>query len=118
MKISDIQRKTVSIAEAFNLSCLERGKISDHLKKIFGYDPHGLPENFILVYVDSSDFQGLWNKYCAYLTEVNYPFDLKGKVKPLKTEMADINCVRAVHSRRDKNIYLYHLFINMPQRSA
>ena len=26
---------------------LDRGVISKHLEKIFGYDPHGLPENFI-----------------------------------------------------------------------
>jgi small GTP-binding protein len=116
LKISDIERKTVSIAEAFNLSYLDRNNISNHLKKIFGYDPHGLLENFILVYVDNADFEGLWKKYCAYLMEVKYPFDLLGNVQTGETKMAEINCARTAHSRQGKKTYLYHVFINMPQK--
>jgi hypothetical protein len=113
LKIDDEKGKSIAVGEAFNLSYLNRANISNHLKKIFGYDPHGLPENFILVYAESKDFAGLWKKYCAYLTEVNYPFALVGKVERLETKMAEINCARTVHLRRDKRTCLYHLFINM-----
>ncbi len=114
LKISDVERKTVSIAEALNLSCLDRTIISEHLEKIFGYDPHGLPENFILVYVESNDFGGLWDKYRAYLPGVKFPFPLSGAVEPLETKTAGLNCARTVHFREGKKTHLYHLFIKMP----
>lgn len=117
LKIDDADGKSIAVGEAFNLSYLDRNNISNHLKKIFGYDPHGLPENFILVYVDSKDFPGLWKKYCAYLPEVNYPFDLMGSVQTGETKMIEVKCARTAHLRRDKKTYLYHLFINMEQRS-
>jgi hypothetical protein len=118
LKIDDANGKSIAIGEAFNLSYLDRNNISNHLKKIFGYDPHGLPENFILVYVDSKDFLGLWKKYCAYLPKVNYPFDMVGKVQTGETKMAEVKCARTAHSREGEKTYLYHLFIKMPQRSA
>jgi small GTP-binding protein len=118
LKIDDEKGKALAVCEAFNLSSLDRTTISRHLQKIFGYDANGLPEDFILVYADSKNFEGLWKKYCAYLAEVDYPFALLGKVEQLETHMAEINCARTVHSRRDKQTSLYHVFINMEKIKA
>jgi internalin A len=118
LKISDMERQTVSIAEAFNLSCLDRTKISEHVEKIFGYDPHGLPENYILVYVESDEFPVLWDRYRAYLREVKFPFPLSGGVEPVETKMTDIRCARTVHSRNKKTTSLFHFFIKMKVKKS
>ncbi len=116
MKINDPTGETLGIAEAFNLSCLDRNVISKHLKKIFGYDPHGLQENFILVYVESKSFKELWGKYFVYLDKVDYPFKLKGKQELMETELAELKCARTIHDRQGKETTLYHLFVHMPVR--
>ncbi len=118
LKIDTPGGKTSAIAEAFLLSYLNRNVISSHLEKIFGYDPHGLHENFILVYVRSKNFGGLWKKYVAYLKDVEYPFSLKGQPEPQETKSADIKSVRTTHSRHGTAISLTHLFINMPERTT
>ncbi|MCP4151664.1 MAG: hypothetical protein GY757_28230 [bacterium] len=114
LKVDDMDGKTIGIAEAFNLYGMDRTVISKHLKKIFGYDVHGLPENFILVYVETDDLKKLWKKYCEYLPEVDYPCKLIGKIEPVTTGMTDILCVRTNHSRHAGETSIYHLFINMP----
>ncbi len=116
LKFDDLKGKTISIGEAFSLSYFGRDRVSQHLKRIFSYDIHGLPENFILVYVDSRHFEKLWEKYCAYLEEVDYPFALAGKMEVLNTGYAGIKCSRTAHVREGKRNYLYHLFIHMPQK--
>ncbi len=115
--IAEPNGKTAAVVEAFNLSCLDRTVISGHLEKIFGYDIHGLRENFILVYVGAPDFADLWRKYTDYLTDVlkgvDFPYPLTGDVEPVETGKADIKCACTVHRRSDEETRLYHLFINM-----
>ena len=70
-----------------------------------------------MVYVTCKDFAALWKKYLDYLPEVDYPFDLVGKVVPRETDMAEIKCVYTEHRRSNEATRLYHLFINMPELS-
>ncbi len=114
LKIDNAEGKTLAIGEAFMLSCLDRTVISSHLEKIFGYDPNGLLENFILVYVESKNFEKLWKKYLAHLKKVEYPCPLEGKPELPGTGFTAMRSARTTHLRQGKKTYLYHLFINMP----
>ena len=106
-----------SVIEAFNLRSLDRNVIDSHLIKLFGYDPSGLEHNYIIVYSEAEDLLGLWQKYLKHLPKVDFKYKLKGSAQEEETKFTDIKVARACHMREGKEIYVYHLFVNMAHSS-
>ena len=96
-----------------NLKGLHRGMINNHFKKIFDYDAHGLENNFLIVYVESADFYGLWQDYLSCLPEVGLKYKLIGDPLEQDTPYADIKLARTLHERHNRETGVYHLFVNM-----
>jgi len=103
----------VSIIEAFNLPGMARSVIADHFQRIFKYDPSGLQNNYILVYVDNADFGKLWEEYLKFLPEVKIKYELQGAPMVEDTRKTDIRLARTIHNRHNHETTVYHLFINM-----
>lgn len=102
-----------SIIEAFILKGFNRNIIDTHLKKLFGYDPNGLERNFVMVYSEAPDFLGLWRKYLAHLTEIDFKYKQIEAPQQEKTKFSDIKLARTQHLREGELIEVYHMFINM-----
>jgi small GTP-binding protein len=104
--------------EAFNLASRDTNVITGHLTKLFNYDVNGLPQNFILVYCEAKDFQGLWQKYLDYIPEIDFGDQpLVGKIYPEKSGYNHIKLARAVHRQTGETTQVYHLFINLSPRN-
>ncbi|MGE5340440.1 MAG: leucine-rich repeat domain-containing protein [Candidatus Omnitrophota bacterium] len=116
MEIRSEEGKPLAILEAFNLEGFKRDVIERHVQKIFSYDENGLPENVILVYVESADFNGLWQKYVHFLSQLQYPYPLTGEIEEHRTDLTEIKCARTRHLRNGGETALLHLFVNLFER--
>ncbi len=107
-------RQTAAV-EAFILESCNKKVIDDHLTRIFYYDPHGGPENVILVYSQAKNFSGLWQKYLDYLEENNWNPLYQKIAGPhtSETPWAEIKRAQTTHLREEKKTTLHHIFINM-----
>lgn len=117
IKVDTPKRETEAIIEAFNLKYLDRTVINEHLKKCFGYDPNGLDRNFILVYAESHDFLRLWRKYLAHLRTIEYPYELVEVTEEPVSRYSEIKVARARHLRQGQTTDLFHIFINLYNRT-
>lgn len=106
-----------AICEAFRLQGLDRHVIDSHLKKLFSYDACGVKENFIIVYAETDDLLGLWEKYLKRIPEIDFECRLHGKVEEEPVEYANIKLARARHVIEGIFCDVYHLFVKMPVRS-
>jgi hypothetical protein len=88
--------------------------IDSHLKKLFSYDPAGVKENFIIVYAETDDLSGLWEKYLQHILEINFECPLHGKVEEESSDYANIKLTRAQHIIERTLCDVFHLFIKMP----
>ncbi len=116
IKIENINRLTIGIFEGFNLSYLDKITISSHLKKIFNYDANGLKENYIVIYVDSSNFIELWSKYLNYIKDINFNYPLVSEVKDvseLYNPGSEMKICLSQHERNGEKCRLFHIFVNM-----
>ncbi|MDA2480181.1 hypothetical protein ACS2TZ_27140 [Bacillus cereus group sp. Bce025] len=102
-----------SIIEALNLDSLKKDYLELHLEKIFGYDTSGLKYNFIVVYSTSKRFSEFWNRYVAHIKEYKYPHSLKEYQEVSGYDYTNIRVGKTVHIRNDKEIYLYHIVIDL-----
>ncbi|MGE5343171.1 MAG: COR domain-containing protein [Candidatus Omnitrophota bacterium] len=116
MEIRSDKGEPIAILEAFNLEGFHRDVIERHVKKIFSYDENGLPENVILVYGESADFNGLWQKYVHFLSQLQYPYPLTGEIEEQRTDLTEIKCARTRHLRNGNETALLHLFVNLFER--
>ena len=116
IKIENEENEPISICEAFILKALSKKVISEHLIKLFGYDPNGLKRNYILVYSDANKFEPLWKRYLSYIEMVDYPFVLKGAPRDLShkySPYSEIKVGLAYHSRSGGLVEVLHIFVNM-----
>jgi internalin A len=107
-----------AICEAFRLKGFDGHVIDSHLKKLFSYDPAGVKENFIIVYAETDDFSGLWEKYLQHIPEIDFECPLHGEVEEESLDYANIKLARAQHVREKIYCDFYHLFVKMPQSAA
>jgi hypothetical protein len=118
---SDEQNHNISAMECFRLSYVPAqiesdSEIKNHLTKIFRNEPLGLSPLFILVYCETKSFSETWEKYLAYVNEINFKsYQLQGLEKniSLNPERANIKVAKAQHTRETSVINIYHVFINM-----
>jgi hypothetical protein len=86
-----------------------------HLTKLFGYDPNGLVQNFIIVYSEATDFLDLWKKYLDHLPKIDFKYKMAKSPEEEKTAFAEIKLARTRHLREGELTDVYHLFVNMKQ---
>jgi hypothetical protein len=116
IKIENLEKESEALIEAFNLKGYDRRVIDSHLTKLFGYDPNGLVRNFIIVYSESPDFSGLWQKYLNHLPEIEFKYKLderQGGPQEEKTGFIEIKLARTRHQRQGELTEVCHIFINM-----
>lgn len=113
IKVENQDRETESIIEAFNLKNLNRRKINSHLQKLFGYDPSGLPRNYLVVYAGADDFYGLWAKYLRHLGMIKKEFQITQGPEEEVLLNAGVRLARTRHALAGKEVEVKHLFVKM-----
>lgn len=111
--VKDKKAFPYAIIEALNLKSLDTAYIITHIDKIFTYDTTGFNYNFILVYANVKNFGKFWKNYIDFVSKHNYKykFELIEDVKAYN--YADIKLAKAKHIRNEKEVFLYHLGINL-----
>jgi len=102
----------VAIIEGVNLSSVSQKYISDHIDKIFKYDTIGNKFNFLISYVEVTDFQMFWNKYVSYISNYNYPCEKVAVIHP-KQQFSELRTAIAVLKRNGMSTLLYHIAVHM-----
>ena len=114
IKIEDETGETIAIYEAFNLKYFDRTVIKNHITKIFNYDANGLSENYIVIYCNNN-FMENWNKYNKYIPNIKYEYRMIDftDISENNDIPANIKIGIAKHERNDKQIRIYHLFVEL-----
>lgn len=105
-----------NIIEAFRLSVFDRTIIHDHIYKLINsYDTLGNPRNYIIVYAESPNFSDLWEKYKKYISENLDSFHGSFFYENSHefTDKADIKTAILKYERNEKQLDIFHIFINM-----
>jgi small GTP-binding protein len=113
IKIEERPGVLKSIIEAFILRNLEKKIIDDHLIRLIEcYNVNGLPENYIIVYVEADKFYVLWENYLNHIsTEVpGYPCQIE--------RISDVNyntikVAKATYVVNEQETFIYHIFIKI-----
>ncbi|GEM_PF-2630822 len=121
--IRDKEGTPLSILEALRVksSGLKNKLIGDHIIRILRkYDTVGHPVAFLIIYAESQNFIRLWKNYITYLENLNNNDEFKDANCPILSvnesgisDKADIKIGITKHKREEKEMTLYHLFINM-----
>jgi hypothetical protein len=93
--VADEMNHHISAMECFRLKYVPAqnegdSEITEHLTKLFRYEPLGLSPLFILVYCETKSFVKTWEKYLNYIDKIDFS-----------------------HIRETNVINVYHVFINM-----
>ena len=68
----------------------------------------------ILIYSSAQKFDELWKKYCGYIKEVNYPYDLIQSNKLDSYNIfPEIRLTETIHLREGIEVSLFHMMVNM-----
>ncbi|QJW90876.1 hypothetical protein HNV11_16575 [Spirosoma taeanense] len=116
IKIENKNGLTISIFEGLNLTYLDRNKIHSHIEKIFNYDTNGLESNYIVVYVDNSDFSNIWLKYQEAAVMAKCKFPLTGTFEDLSDSYsygAHFKVGRTNYDVNGQSNSVYHLFLDL-----
>jgi Leucine-rich repeat (LRR) protein len=128
--IRDKEGTPLSILEALRVksSGMKNKLISDHVIRILRkYDTVGHPVAFLIIYAESQNFIRLWKNYITYLENLNNNEEYKDADCPVMSinestisDKADIKIGVSKHKREEKEVTLYHLFVNMyvPQKET
>jgi len=106
-----------TIIETFQLkSCGSNNKtVSNHINKLLNrYDTSGNKENFIVIFSKAVDFDKLWKNYVKYID--NLKIVDKNAIVLIEDndfQKSDIRIAKNIIFRKNKELELYHLFVNM-----
>lgn len=93
-----------------------RSIITSHLTKIFQNEPLGLSPLFIIIYCETKSFSETWKKYLSYCEEINftkYHLNSLNDISNHSLTVANLKIAKALHTREESQITIYHIFINM-----
>ncbi len=109
-----ITSPTYTIIEALNLNSVNSTILNSHIKKLEdNYDPIGLKEKYLLVYVDiKSDFVKFCVKYYNHIEKHKFEFE-KIYIKELPRDTTDIRVYQTVHSRHEMEVKIFHVLVKM-----
>jgi len=115
--VKNSENSDISIIEAMNLDGLKTQSITEHiLKLIQKYDRNGLPENYMVIYCDSDNFNDLWNDYKTTVSKINYGENhIIGSVEDISESVSalEIKMAKTIHQRHAAQQTIYHVFVNM-----
>lgn len=109
--------------EALNLNSIKIEYLNNHIKKLEdNYDPEGLKEKYLLVYVDIRDgFDKFCKKYNTHIDKHSFVFE-KTDIKEIPTEeitdtketITNIKVYQTSHLRESVDVKLLHILVKMP----
>ena len=118
IKIESKEGATIGIFEGMNLSSVNSEKITTHFNKLFGYDPNGLSENYLVTYSDSKNFLSFYTRYSKFIHKINSKYEL---IKPfedishLHSHGNEIRVGLTTYLRQKRLSRIYHIFVNLHQ---
>lgn len=101
-----------TITEALIINSLDQAYIKLHIDKLFKYDTSGLERNFILIYSEAKNFQGLWEKYVEFIKNHTYEYQFID-FEVVNNKFADLKIGKTSHLRNGKKVFLYHFMLNL-----
>jgi hypothetical protein len=115
IKVEDQKGRPVSIIEAMKLDSCKTTVIDSHIMKLLrNYDCSGLKENYILVYGEVTDFEGLCKKYRDHLKHIDYDtYSLLGEIEKVETGFNKLTAYRARHRCNEGETVLNHIMVEM-----
>ncbi|WP_304341019.1 hypothetical protein [Metaclostridioides mangenotii] len=111
--IKNEENNPVTIIEALKLDCMSKTNIDRHVNKIFGYDPHGLGKNFILIYSYARDFYSFFDDYKKYISDKEFKYNLSYIREIEDIEYSEIKLLESKYNRSGRELILLHLFVNL-----
>lgn len=124
ISVEDIDAIPKTIFEGFFLSSIDTTVIKKHFDKtIINYDANGLNEKYLGVYCKSVHFDVLIEGYSSYIksfenTNVNNIEILEtSDISQFYVQGSEIKILRTDYKRSSQKLHLYHLLINIYQKS-
>lgn len=111
----EINKQPIALVEALKLDSVEEKYISDHIDKIFGYDTKGYRENYLIVYVKSSNFSAFVERYTKFVKNYNYEFKMISCEVDETKQFPEIRVAEVVLNRNGINTKLIHVLVHMPR---
>ncbi|MFG6343688.1 MAG: GTP-binding protein [Lachnospiraceae bacterium] len=111
--IKNREQMPIAIIEALTLSSVNKKYISGHIDKLFSYDTWGLPNNYILAYIEKCNFETFKKRYKKFIQEYAYPVkcvDVGEKSKYAEMAVFDVNILR-----NGKKGRITHILINLQE---
>ena len=111
--IKNREQMPIAIIEALTLSSVNKKYISEHIDKLFSYDTWGLPNNYILAYIEKCNFETFKKRYKKFIQEYAYPVkcvDVGEKSKYAEMAVFDVNILR-----NGKKGRITHILINLQE---
>jgi len=106
-----------TIIETFKLdSCGPKNKIvKEHIIKLLErYDTAGNEENYIIIFSTTDSFNSLWSKYIDYIEKIVFEGNSKfQEIEYKEISKSDLKIGYNQIIRNEKDMRLYHLFVNM-----
>jgi hypothetical protein len=113
--VKDNKSLPFTIIEALNLKSVLKGYIITHINKTFKYDTTGFEYNFIVAYVNIKNFGSFWKNYIKFISNHVYQYKFLSIQEITDYNYADIRIAKAKHIRNEKEIYLYHVAVNLSE---
>lgn len=101
-----------TIIEALIINSLDQAYIKLHIDKLFRYDTSGLEQNFILIYSEAKNFQGLWEKYVEFIKNYTYEYQFID-FGVVNNKFTELKIGITSHLRNGKKVFLYHFMLNL-----
>ena len=104
-----------SVIESIVLCSLEKKKIEEHIKKIFGYDKRGNFANYFLSFIKVKDFSDYWEKYRQYIIDFEYDNDIfkKDFFEIDSNHGSELKCAVSVLDRSGQQTFLFHITVHL-----
>ena len=113
--VKDNKSLPFTIIEALNLKSVLKSYIITHIDKTFKYDTTGFEYNFIIAYVNIKNFGSFWKNYVKFISSHIYLYKFLSVQEITAYNYADIRVAKAKHIRNGKEIYLYHIAVNLSE---
>ena len=115
--IQGINLLPISIIEALNLTYVDKGYIAKHIDKIFTYDANGLPDNYILVYANVTNFGSFYKGYLNYVKSHSFKYPQVSLIEDSSVPFADLKKLTIVHNRNGMELNMHHIIINLSNKN-
>lgn len=107
----------IAIMEALILKSLEKGYLSDHIKKLLvNYDPQGYPHACLIMYVTCQKFGSFWKDFRDYINNYTFPYPIENGFLEGKSHYTESKNAHMVLLRNDRSMLLSFYAIHLPKK--